>query len=153
MFLKIAISFVCMILAIAVPMLEANATHLFNPAWPGHARLHEAWQLLSNAGIALVCLHLAWRGGMARLAAVILMAVTGSFLVAYAAADLYGGSMSGTASATAEVGGANPAALVMACATLLLLGGLTLQFSPGQPAERRLPKNFNGAKKDGTDKS
>lgn len=127
MFLKIAISFACLILAVAVPVLEVNATHLFNPAWPEHARLHEAWQLLANGAIALVCLYLAWRTEHGRLAAVVLLAVTGSFLAAFALADLYGGSMAGTSSAATEVGGVNPAVAVMAVATVLLLSGLAAQ--------------------------
>jgi hypothetical protein len=126
-FLKIAISFACLILTVAVPVLEVNETHLFNPAWPGHARLHEAWQLIANGAIALVCLYLAWWTERGRLAAVVLLAVTGSFLAAFALGDLYGGSMAGTSSAATEVGGVNPAVLVMAVATVLLMCGLAVQ--------------------------
>jgi hypothetical protein len=126
MFLKIAISFACLILAVAVPVLEVNATHLFNPAWPGHARLHEAWQLMSNVVIALICIYLAWRTDHGRIAAAVLLAVTGSFLAAFALAGLYGGSMEGTSSAATEAGGVNPAVAVMAVATLLLVFGLAV---------------------------
>ena len=47
--LLVAITF-----AIIVPVLELNDTHLTNPHWPEHARLHEAWQLLTNALIVLL---------------------------------------------------------------------------------------------------
>jgi hypothetical protein len=107
-----------------VPYLEANATHLFNPEWPGHARLHEAWQLLANILLAALCLWLTWGAGQTRLAATILLAITGSFVVAYAASGLYGGSMGQTTSVSLELGGINPAVLVMVVATVALAAGL-----------------------------
>lgn len=43
---------------ILLPVLEVTDTHVFNPTWPPHARLHEVWQLTTNVGIALVALWL-----------------------------------------------------------------------------------------------
>lgn len=52
---KIAVTFAALLFGLIVPILEVNATHLLNPLWPSHGRLHEAWQLLTNTAIALTC--------------------------------------------------------------------------------------------------
>lgn len=87
--LTVAISFY----AIVVPWLELDATHVFNPAWPSHARLHEVWQLITHSALGAVALYALWRHGAVRLAALATYLVTGGFLAAYALRGAYGGSM------------------------------------------------------------
>jgi hypothetical protein len=79
--------------ALAVPLLELNATHLFNPEWPPHARTHEAWQLLTNTSLGMLALWALWRRGDVQLAGQISLLVMGGFLVAFLLQDTYGGSM------------------------------------------------------------
>lgn len=81
------------IYALVVPLLEVNATHLFNPEWSAHARTHEAWQLTTNAALGLLALWLLWKRGEPKLAGAISIVVMGSFLVAFMLQDAYGGSM------------------------------------------------------------
>ncbi len=76
-----------------VPVLEVNATHLFNPQWVAHARLHEAWQLMTNTSIGLISLWLAWRRNEIRIPAFLIFAVAGGFLLAYVLCDAYSGLM------------------------------------------------------------
>jgi hypothetical protein len=121
MWRKAVISAVCLVLAVGVPVLELNATHLFNPQWPSHARLHEAWQLLGNGGLALISLYLALAAGRDRLAGAIMLSLTGAFLVAYAVSGLYGGSMLHTDGTELAVGGVNAAVLVMLAASAALI--------------------------------
>jgi hypothetical protein len=48
---RIIITFCIVLYAIAVPFLEINDTHVFNPDWTPHVRIHEVWQLITNSGI------------------------------------------------------------------------------------------------------
>lgn len=93
MFPKLIITFGVILYAIVVPILEINATHVFNPDWTPHARIHEVWQLLTNSSLGILCLWLAWNQGRIVLSAVISLIVTGGFLVAFTLQDTYGGSM------------------------------------------------------------
>jgi len=79
--------------AIAVPALEINDSHVFNPAWVPHARIHEVWQLLTNTALGLFAAWRLWRLHDLRTASVINAVVMLSFLTAYALRDSYGGSM------------------------------------------------------------
>ena len=90
---RILITIGVLIYALAVPLLEINDTHVFNPEWPPHARLHEVWQLATNSMIGLLALWWAWAKRDVRVPAVLALLVMGGFLFAYASRDLYGGSM------------------------------------------------------------
>lgn len=79
---------------VAVPVLEINSSHLFNPLWTPHARLHEAWQLITNSAIALLSLWMVWRRGLVVQPGILGLMVMGGFLVAYAIRNAYDGSMS-----------------------------------------------------------
>jgi len=79
--------------ALVVPIFELNETHLFNPVWEPHVRLHEAWQLTTNCAIGLFSLWLVWWRGNIRLSSLMTFFVTGGFLLAYVLRDSYGGSM------------------------------------------------------------
>ena len=103
-----------------VPWLEINATHLTNPDWPPHARLHEAWQLITNATLALIGLWLGWTRRRWREAAGLGLVITASFLAAWALRGVYGGSMAGTTSGSTVLLGVDVAVWVMGAASLLL---------------------------------
>lgn len=90
---KLIISFCVILYAIAVPVLEINATHVFNPDWTPHARIHEVWQLITNSGLGVLCLWLTWKHGKVILSSIISLFVTAGFLVAFLLQNTYGGSM------------------------------------------------------------
>jgi hypothetical protein len=90
---KSIITFSIILYAIAVPMLEINDTHVFNPDWTPHVRIHEVWQLFTNSLIGFFCLWLVWYKKEYNYSTVLSMIVTGSFLIAFLLQDLYGGSM------------------------------------------------------------
>lgn len=104
-----------------VPVLEIGSTHVFNPDWPGHARLHEVWQLAANSGLSLLCLWLAWGAGRVRLASVIGLVLTGSFLLSFLLAPLYGGTMRHSDGSELMVAGMNSAVAIMLLATAGLI--------------------------------
>ena len=41
-------------------LIDIGATHLLNPDWDAHARLHEVWRLSTNTFIAFLGLYLIW---------------------------------------------------------------------------------------------
>jgi len=93
MFQKIIIVFSVFLYAAVVPYLEINTTHVFNPDWTPHARIHEVWQLITNSSIGALALWLVWSQGRIILSSVLSLIVTGGFLVAYSLQNTYGGSM------------------------------------------------------------
>lgn len=90
---KIIVTFSVFLYAMVVPYLEINTTHVFNPDWTPHARIHEVWQLISNSGIGFLCLWLSWVKGRTVLSSVLSLLITGGFLLAFTLQDYYGGSM------------------------------------------------------------
>lgn len=80
-----------LVFGLLIPILEVNATHLFNPDWPQHARFHDAWQLLTNSGLAVLCLWLVWARGQIALPALIGGCVMGGVVLAHALGDVYEG--------------------------------------------------------------
>jgi hypothetical protein len=90
---KIAITFSVILYAIIVPFLDINETHVWNPDWTPHARIHEVWQLITNSSIGLLCLWLVWYKKEVRLSFLLSVIIMGGFLVAFFLKDGYGGSM------------------------------------------------------------
>lgn len=111
-----------LVFVVLIPALELNDTHLFNPEWPSHARLHEAWQLLTNAGISVLALILVWRDRAPRIASGLALILCCSFLLAWVSAAMYGGSMLHSDGTQLAVGGVNLAVIVVGALT----GGLIL---------------------------
>ncbi|UAM99057.1 hypothetical protein K8354_04330 [Polaribacter litorisediminis] len=90
---RATISLVILLYSVAVPFLEINNTHVFNPDWTPHAKIHEVWQLITNSSIGILCLWLVWVKNELRTSIVLSMLVTGGVLIAYCIQDVYGGSM------------------------------------------------------------
>lgn len=90
---KTAITFAIILYAFVVPFLEINDTHVFNPDWTPHVRIHEVWQLITNTCIGLLCLWLLWFKNETKLSALLSILVMGGFLLAFIIKDSYGGSM------------------------------------------------------------
>jgi hypothetical protein len=93
MFSKLIITFSVLLYAFAVPVLEINATHVFNPHWTPHVRIHEVWQLITNSTIGMLCLGLTWAYSRIKISAVLSLLIIGGFLFAFATQEFYGGSM------------------------------------------------------------
>ena len=90
---KAAITFAIILYAIVVPFLEINDTHVFNPDWTPHVRIHEVWQLITNTSIGIFCLWLLWYKDDTKLSALLSLLIMGAFLLAFLIKDSYGGSM------------------------------------------------------------
>ncbi len=120
MWKKVVLSLIVMTFVLIVPQLEISETHVFNPLWPGHARLHEVWQLATNVVLGLSCLWLAWFGDKVRAASLLGLLVTGGFLVAYVLRNSYGGSMRHTDGSELMAFGINSGVLTMLAASVAL---------------------------------
>lgn len=120
-------------IAVGLPALEVSPTHVFNESWPPHARFHEVWQLLTNAGIAVLGLWLVWRRGDVRLACVLGALIMGGAVVALALGDLYGGAIVYSGGPSTEVFGVHAAVLIPVVLVVVFL--LPCAWPPS--AERR----------------
>ena len=84
---RLALTLGLLFLGLAGVFVDGNATHLFNPAWPPHARYHLVMQFVSFAALGAIGLWLLWRPGRdallhLRIAALIPAVLIGSFYAA-----------------------------------------------------------------------
>ncbi|CAA0108842.1 Uncharacterised protein [Halioglobus japonicus] len=123
-FVTLSVGLSAIVFAVLIPVLELNSTHLTNPEWPSHARLHEAWQLLTNAAISVLALGCVWTNRAPRIGISLALMIGVSFLTAWALGSIYGGSMLHTDGTQMAVGGINVAVIVVIALTALLLASL-----------------------------
>lgn len=116
-----AVALSAIVLAVLIPVLEVNDSHLFSPDWPAHARFHEAWQLLTNAGLAVAALWLALARGRERLAAGLVLIIAGSLILACVFGDLYGGAITRPGSDNLQLFGLSSPVLIMSVLAVTLL--------------------------------
>jgi len=120
----ISITLNAVIFAALLPFLEMSTSHLFNPEWPPHARLHEAWQLSANAALSILALVLVFKDRAPRIGMSIALIICFSFLLSWVSASTYGGSMlRSDGTHIAAVGGINAAVLIVMFLTMFLLLG------------------------------
>lgn len=132
-FRRVALTLAVSVLGVLVPYLEYSPTHIFNPDWPGHAKLHDVWQLLTNSAFAATAVFLAWTRQDLRLAARLGLVAPVAFLAAYVTMDLYGGSMVNSDGTELRFGSIN-ASLVMMLMVSAVLGYLAI--ADAETAER-----------------
>lgn len=118
---KIAITFSVILYAVVVPFLDINETHVWNPDWTPHARIHEVWQLVTNSSIGVLCLWLVWYKKEVRLSTLLSLIVMGGFLLAFFLKDGYGGSMKYLDGSEKTVLGINLAVLGFGTACLFIV--------------------------------
>ena len=92
---KMIIKLVLTVLTIyfaAVPiMVDTGESHLFNPEWAAHSKLHLVWFLLFTAFIAGLSLYLLWFRDEILVPALIGLSFNISFVFAYFTAPFYDG--------------------------------------------------------------
>lgn len=118
---KSIITFSIILYAIVVPFLEINDSHVFNPDWTPHVRIHEVWQLLTNSGIGILCLWLVWVKKETKISTMLSLLITGGFLMAYILQDFYGGSMKYLDGSEKTLLGINIGVLGFGIASMLLI--------------------------------
>ncbi len=96
---RILLTIPALFLALVPPLVDFTPTHVLNPLWSPHARLHTVWLLGTNALVCIVALGLLWRPVDARarervlLAAGLIGSVLAGFFIAAATHPLYGGAL------------------------------------------------------------
>lgn len=90
-------------------LVDVSPSHIFNPAWPAHARLHGIWLLVTGGLLSLVALYLIWfrredRRAAVTMAGVLLGCILAGFFTAISTVSMYGGSI-GVDAATATTQG------------------------------------------------
>ena len=126
--IKVLVLMNSLVFFLIVPILEISPSHVFNPDWPAHARLHEVWQLFTNAALSLMAMWLAWKKQALLIAALISVAVGGGFVFAFLTQTAYGGSMAHPDGSELVVLGVNPAFGVVALITAGLVSAIVLRL-------------------------
>ena len=82
----------CLILAGMGPLLlDIGDTHLFNPNWDEHSRVHEVWRLATNVMIAFLGLYLIWKMNMHSIASLLSLCMILGFMISVITMPFYNG--------------------------------------------------------------
>ncbi|MGA2086480.1 MAG: hypothetical protein ABSG60_13280 [Terracidiphilus sp.] len=93
------LALLCGTQGVATLAIDLNRSHASNPQWPGHARFHLVWQVISYALLSLLEVALVLVAGPYReqrfyLAAILACIPMLSCLAAFFSRKIYGGSLS-----------------------------------------------------------
>ena len=82
----------CLVLAGIGPLLlDIGDTHLFNPNWDEHSRVHEVWRLATNSMIAFLGLYLIWKKNMLSIASLLSLCMIVGFMISLVTMPYYNG--------------------------------------------------------------
>ena len=82
----------CLILTGMGPLLlDIGDTHLFNPNWDQHSRVHEVWRLATNFMIAFLGLYLMWKKNMYVIASLLSLCMILGFMISVITMPFYNG--------------------------------------------------------------
>ena len=83
---------ICLLLGTILPLIvDTGHTHLLNPDWDAHSRVHEVWRLSTNIFIAGIGLYLLWIRNYSLLPALLSLCIVLGFFSAIFTMSLYGG--------------------------------------------------------------
>tara|TARA_B100000989_G_scaffold76194_1_gene53968 strand:- start:133 stop:528 length:396 start_codon:yes stop_codon:yes gene_type:complete len=83
---------ICLLLGTIIPLIvDTGNTHLLNPDWDAHSRVHEVWRLSTNIFLAGVGLYLLWVSNYLLLPALLSLCIVLGFFTAIFTMSLYGG--------------------------------------------------------------
>lgn len=120
---KLVVTLGVLVFGLVLPFLEVGPTHVFNPDWPPHARLHEVWQLTTNSSLAVLCLLMVWVRRLYILPSVVGLCVMGGVVVAHGLEAAYGGALIYDGGPSLALLGV-PGALLIPLATIALFSGV-----------------------------
>jgi len=95
---RVLLTLLAVLLCIGPAKADFNATHATNPLWPGHARFHVVWQVITNSTNTLVMLVLIWVPVVQydlqlKLVSLLVAIILGSFYVTLACMRLFEGTL------------------------------------------------------------
>ena len=83
---------ICLLLGTMLPLIvDTGSTHLLNPDWDAHSRVHEVWRLSTNIFIAVIGLYLLWVSNYLLLPALLSSCIVLGFFSAIFTMSLNGG--------------------------------------------------------------
>jgi len=83
---------ICLLLGTILPLIvDTGHTHLLNPDWDAHSRVHEVWRLSTNIFVAGIGLYLLWISNYSLLPALLSLCIVLGFFSAIFTMSLYGG--------------------------------------------------------------
>ena len=90
------ITSLCLIVGGIVPIIvDIGPSHLLNPNWDAHARVHEVWRLSTNFLIFSLGIYLLWMKKNEVLSAILSLCIHLGFVFSAATMSLYGGAATG----------------------------------------------------------
>ena len=72
-------------------LVDVNTSHLLNPDWDSHARVHEAWRLSTNFLVFSLGMYLLWSKNKEILAGLLSLCIHLGFVIAAILMPIYGG--------------------------------------------------------------
>ena len=95
---------ICLMSGGILPILvDVSTSHLLNPDWDSHARVHEAWRLSTNFLVFCVGFYLLWKRNSEMLAGVLSLCIHFGFVIGALLMPLYGGEPVGQGITEPEV--------------------------------------------------
>ena len=113
-------------------LIDVGITHLLNPDWDAHARVHEVWRLSSNTFIALLGLYLIWIMQKELLAALLSLCLLLGFWVSVFLMPFYDGLAVGQGVDELEPFGVPLNIISFAVVSIVQIAGLILMKNNNQ---------------------
>jgi len=113
-------------------LIDVGITHLLNPDWDAHARVHEVWRLSSNTFIALLGLYLIWIMQKELLAALLSLCLLLGFWVSVFLMPFYDGLAVGQGVDELEPFGVPLNIISFAVVSIIQIAGLILMKNSNQ---------------------
>ena len=88
---KLLTSLCLILVGIGPLLLDIGDTHLFNPDWDEHSRVHEVWRLATNFMIAFLGLYLIWKKNMHSIASLLSLCMILGFMISVITMPFYKG--------------------------------------------------------------
>ena len=106
--------------------IDVGITHLLNPDWDAHARVHEVWRLSTNSFIAFIGLYLIWIMQKELLAALLSLCLLLGFWVSVLLMPFYDGLAIGQGVNELEPFGIPLNIISFAAVSIIQIAGLIL---------------------------
>ena len=113
-------------------LIDVGITHLLNPDWDAHARVHEVWRLSTNSFIAFLGLYLIWIMQKELLAALLSLCLLLGFWVSVFLMPFYDGLAVGQGVDELEPFGVPLNIISFAVVSIIQLAGLILMKQNNQ---------------------
>ena len=107
-------------------LIDVGITHLQNPDWDAHARVHEVWRLSTNTFIAFLGLYLIWIIQKELLAAILSLCLLLGFWVSVLLMPFYDGLAIGQGVNELELFGIPLNIISFAAVSIIQIAGLIL---------------------------